>query len=231
MVRNLPDTCLLLALIMLCGIYPASAGTGHESFFEKTILVDVFGLGTFHGTSYGNFASLVRENSYPPGHRLPPELNAQNSPQLSGRPGWGGGIAVTAMASRHLGISADHALFARSEGSRLMTAADYAYARMQTSLAAIVKFPIATLHSSPYVLAGAGAQYGNWPDISIPGGPSRRPLRYTLAGQGFVQLGAGWELWLSGKWGVFCDARWLRSAVQGLPKNQAQLRYGLRMSF
>ena len=219
---------LFLSALIMPALGAAALSQSVQPPFDKKILVDIFGLGSFNRTSTGSFASQVVRNSFPAGYPLPDSVSQVTTPQLSGRPGWGGGVGVTAMVFRNLGLNIDQAFLARSAGNKSPESADFPYIRLQTSGALIAKLPISALSAAPYILAGAGAQYGNWPRITIRGHPSRGNSSYTLAGQGFGQVGAGVEFWLTDAVGIFGDARWLFSAVPGLPRNQAQIRYCVR---
>ncbi len=91
--------------------------------------------------------------------------------------------------------------------------------------------PIPAIRVAPYGIIGGGAQYGNQPRMMIPGRKAGSGNFFNLAGQGFGQLGGGMEFRLMNRAGVFADLRWLYSRVDGLPSNQMQFRYGIRMSF
>jgi hypothetical protein len=125
-------------------------------------------------------------------------------------------------------VGLEQSTFGRNQGSRVATDADYYYLRWQTSGYFLVRYPLEKLKLSPYAFVGGGAQYGIHPTVE-PGTPVGSP--YKMRGLGFGQLGGGLEYRIAQGFGIFSDLRWLFSGVDGLPNNQMQWRYGIRLAF
>lgn len=211
---------------------PAAEKSKSPAPFEyDRVLVDLYGLGSFNRGAAGDFTGKVSRSRVPAGFTPPPGFPPQSGLQFSGRPGWGGGLGVTVLPWRHVGIALDQSALGRLPGSDDATAADFGYLRHQTSAALVLRLPIPSMGLAPYTVAGGGAQYGNSPRIEIPGRPPKSGNTFSLAGQGFLQLGGGLEVRLWPRLGIFSDLRWLHSGVGGLPRDQMQLRYGLRTAF
>lgn len=222
--------CLVFSLGQLRG---SPAPNFSDPFANDRLLVDFFGLGSFAPPSSGDFQLKLYRNSVPAsysmGQGVPPPPSS-SSPQFSGRPGWGGGAAATLMLGRFVGVSVDQSMFGRAPASSGLTT-DFGYIRNQTSGALVVRFPIPQWSVAPYGIIGGGAQYGNVPNERIVSKYSGNETRFTLAGQGFGQLGGGVDLRVFKTTGAFADLRWLYSSVPGLPYSQMQFRYGIRMIF
>jgi hypothetical protein len=184
-------------------------------FRDNELQLDLFGLGDFYKGANGGFV-----NNYVPG--------TGDTRQLSGRPGWGGGLGLNYFFSRFVGLGIEQSLFGRSPGGNINDGADYGYTRWQTAGNLILRYPICQWNLAPYLLVGGGAQYGNVPNITNPALPG---VRYRMAGQGFGHVGGGLEYRVTETIGLFSDARYLFSGVDGLANNQLQWRYGLRFAF
>jgi hypothetical protein len=72
--------------------------------------------------------------------------------------------------------------------------------------------------------------YGNTPNSTVNGSRGRQ-ASYRLSGQGFGHVGGGLEWRLIRNLGVFSDARYLFSGVEGLPDDQLLWRFGVRLAF
>jgi hypothetical protein len=212
--------------------YPAGGKAMPPLTFESDrVLVDLYGLGSFNRGAAGDFTGKVARSRVPVGFTPPPGLLPQSGLQFSGRPGWGGGLGVTVLPWRHVGIAVDQSALGRLPGSDDPASADFGYLRHQTSAALVLRLPISSVGLAPYAVAGGGAQYGNSPRIEVPGRPPKSGNTFSLAGQGFFQVGGGLEVRLWPRLGIFSDLRWFHSGVGGLPRDQMQLRYGLRTAF
>jgi hypothetical protein len=81
-------------------------------------------------------------------------------------------------------------------------------------------------------MVGGGANYGNVPDLQVVPATAATPGRkYRMAGQGFGHVGGGLEYRITQNIGLFSDARYLFSNVDGLANSQLMWRYGLRFAF
>lgn len=187
-------------------------------FRDQELQIDAFGLGDFYkGANNSDFYG-------------------SSGRTFSGRPAWGGGLGVNYIFAKYFGVGIEQSLFGRENGNvsddpgRLdADGGDYAYTRWQTTANFIIRYPICSWNLAPYMLVGGGAQYGNVPTLSDSDGT--QTIRYRMAGQGFGHVGGGLEYRFSENIGVFSDARYLFSGVNGLPNNQLQWRYGLRFAF
>jgi hypothetical protein len=190
-------------------------------FRDNELQLDLFGLGDFYKGANGNFFNSLTGAG-------------GESRQFSGRPGWGGGLGLNYIFARYFGVGIEQSLFGRNSGSYNATtgtgdAFDYGYTRWQTTGNLIFRYPICQWNLAPYLLLGGGAQYGNVPNIQgTVNGVNRR---YRMAGQGFGHVGGGLEYRVTETIGLFSDARYLFSGVDGLANNQLQWRYGLRFAF
>ena len=194
-------------------------------FRDNEVQLDLFGLGDFYKGANGNFL-----NSVAGGYGLG---GFGESRQFSGRPGWGGGLGLNYIFARYFGVGIEQSLFGRNSGGiNAVTGAgdigDYGYTRWQTTGNLIFRYPICQWNLAPYLLVGGGAQYGNVPNQTNLYGTTRR---YRMAGQGFGHVGGGLEYRVTETIGLFSDARYLFSGVDGLANNQLQWRYGLRFAF
>jgi hypothetical protein len=156
---------------------------------------------------------------------------------LSGRPAWGGGLGINYFFARYIGLGVEQSVFGRNSGQRPnqdgtlpnnFDVGDYGFTRWQTAAHLILRYPICQWNLAPYVMIGGGAQYGNVPNVQNVYGTGRR---YRMAGQGFGHVGGGLEYRVTETIGLFSDARYLFSGVNGLPNNQLMWRYGLRFAF
>ena len=187
-------------------------------FRDNEFQIDAFGLGDFYkGANNSNFYG-------------------ESGRTFSGRPAWGGGLGINYIFAKYFGVGLEQSLFGRANGNVSSDPtnlnddpADYAYTRWQTTANFIVRYPICAWNLAPYLLVGGGAQYGNVPTLTIADGTQN--VRYRMAGQGFGHVGGGLEYRFTENIGVFSDARYLFSGVNGLPNNQLQWRYGLRFAF
>ncbi len=147
---------------------------------------------------------------------------------MSGRPAWGGGLGLNYFFSRFVGIGVEQDLYGRNSRGNRAQFNDFGYTRWATIGNLFLRYPICSWNLAPYMMVGGGANYGN-----VGGGyvnsPSSRPNR--LAGQGFGHVGGGLEYRVTENIGLFSDARYLFSGVNGLPNNQLMWRYGLRFAF
>ena len=182
-------------------------------FRDNELQLDLFGLGDFYQGANGNFLGNIAGTG-------------AETRQFSGRPGWGGGLGLNYFFSRFVGLGIEQSVFGRSPGGNVNDYADYGYTRWQTAGNLILRYPICQWNLAPYLLVGGGAQYGNVPNINLGNG-----VRYRMAGQGFGHVGGGLEYRVTETIGVFSDARYLFSGVDGLANNQLQWRYGLRFAF
>jgi hypothetical protein len=196
-------------------------------FRDNELQLDLFGLGDFYKGANGNFAG-----NYPAVTGITGE-----SRQLSGRPGWGGGLGLNYIFAKYFGVGIEQSVFGRNSnptqlGSATYDWGNYGYTRYQTTGNLIFRYPICQWNLAPYLLLGGGAQYGNVPNIDA-GAPYGFPnrARYRMAGQGFGHVGGGLEYRVTENIGVFSDLRYLFSGVDGLANNQMQWRYGLRFAF
>lgn len=71
--------------------------------------------------------------------------------------------------------------------------------------------------------------YGSIPDVMRKVGGYQ--ARYRLSGQGFGRRGGGDEYRTTSAAGVFTDARYLFSGVDGLPDAWVLWRFGVRRAF
>jgi hypothetical protein len=187
-------------------------------FRDQELQIDAFGLGDFYkGANNSDFYG-------------------ESGRTFSGRPAWGGGLGINYIFARYFGVGIEQILFGRANGNVSddpenfdVDGGDYAYTRWQTTANFIIRYPICAWNLAPYMLVGGGAQYGNVPTLTDSDGTNS--IRYRMAGQGFGQVGGGLEYRFAENIGVFSDARYLFSGVNGLPNNQLQWRYGLRFAF
>lgn len=185
-------------------------------FRDNEIQLDLFGLGDFYKGNNGNFI----QNTFNGG------LGGETR-QISGRPAWGGGLGLNYIFAKYFGVGIEQSVFGRNSNPVGNTdIGNYGYTRWQTTGNFILRYPICSWNLAPYLLIGGGAQYGNVPNINLPGG-----ARYRMAGQGFGHVGGGLEYRVTENIGLFSDLRYLFSGVDGLANNQMQWRYGLRFAF
>jgi hypothetical protein len=142
---------------------------------------------------------------------------------------------VNYIFAKYFGVGIEQSVFGRNSNSSDTQDVNYdpfnyGYTRWQTTGNFILRYPICQWNIAPYLLIGGGAQYGNVPTITgtLPDGQT---ARYRMAGQGFGHVGGGLEYRLTQNIGLFSDLRYLFSGVNGLPNNQMQWRYGLRVAF
>jgi hypothetical protein len=227
-------------------------------FRDNELQFDVFGLGTFYKGASGNQNSYVQNstidaiNTTFPGANLA-GVGSFNDRQFSGRPGWGGGLGINYIFARYFGIGIEQSVFGRNSGNAKNAGeglfndpnydvGNYGYTRWQTTANLILRYPICQWNLAPYLLVGGGAMYGNVPNINYgqavndgvvaQGGPNLGVRnRYRMAGQGFGHVGGGLEYRVTENIGLFSDLRYLFSNVSGLPNNQMQWRYGVRLAF
>ena len=107
---------------------------------------------------------------------------------------------------------------------------DFGYVRWATIGNLFLRYPIETWRIAPYAMLGGGAMYGNTPNNTVNAGRGRQ-ANYRLSGQGFGHVGGGLEWRLIRNLGVFSDARYLFSGVEGLPDDQLLWRFGVRLAF
>jgi hypothetical protein len=210
---------------------PVSGKSTENIFLSDVVLVDLFGLGSFNRGAEGDLRNQIAKKSLPAGVTPAMVGIQEKSMQFSGRPGWGGGIGVTGLLTRNLGINVDQSALGRAAGDGDMEKADFGYLRYQTSAGLVLRLPIEKMRLAPYAIIGGGAQYGSYPKKEIVASKSSPSTVFTLAGQGFGQIGGGVEWRVIHRFGVFSDLRWMYSGVGGLPSNQLQFRYGVRMAF
>lgn len=222
----------------ICCVHDISRASGiwrgvifGDVFSSDVILVDLFGLGSFNRGADGDLAYKIAQKQLPPGMDPSSVGVGEQSLQFSGRPAWGGGVGITGLLSRHIGLNIDQSILGRAPASQEMKNADFGYLRHQTSAGLVLRYPINKLRVAPYGIVGGGAQYGSYPRETIYPRGSGGSTMLSLAGQGFGQLGGGVEWRVARKVGIFSDLRWMYSGVSGLPNNQMQFRYGLRIAF
>jgi hypothetical protein len=177
-------------------------------FRDQEFQFDVFGLGYFN--QGGNDFTYY---GFP------------NTPGISGRPAWGGGLGINYFFSRYIGIGLEQDLYGRQSGS---SPVDAGYTRWATIGNLFIRYPICSWNLAPYLMIGGGANYGNTPQLDI--GNGQKVGTYT-SGQGFGHVGGGLEYRFSETIGVFSDARYIYSGVAGLANNNLMWRYGLRFAF
>ena len=146
---------------------------------------------------------------------------------MSGRPAWGGGLGLNYFFNRFVGIGVEQDLYGRNSRGNGAQLNDFGYTRWATIGNLFLRYPICSWNLAPYLMVGGGANYGNVGGGYVPQGG--RPNR--LAGQGFGHVGGGLEYRVTETIGLFSDARYLFSGVNGLPNNQLMWRYGLRFAF
>jgi hypothetical protein len=144
---------------------------------------------------------------------------------LSGRPAWGGGLGVNYFFNRYLGIGLEQDLYGRNSKGNRAQLNDYGYTRWATIGNLFLRYPICSWNLAPYLMVGGGANYGT-SRVSFDGTNINR-----MSGQGFGHVGGGLEYRVTETIGLFSDARYLFSGVNGLPNNQLMWRYGLRFAF
>ncbi len=177
-------------------------------FRDQEFQFDVFGLGYFN--QGGNDFTYYGFN---------------NTPGISGRPAWGGGIGVNYFFSRYIGIGLEQDIYGRQSGS---SPVDAGYTRWATIGNLFLRYPICSWNLAPYLMIGGGANYGNTPQLDI--GNGQKVGTYT-SGQGFGHVGGGLEYRFTENIGIFSDARYIYSGVAGLANNNLMWRYGLRFAF
>jgi hypothetical protein len=186
-------------------------------FRDQEVQVDLFGLGNFHKGANGDYVKdLVG-------------FDAGFNRQMSGRPGWGGGLGVNYFFLRYFGVGIEQSLYGRNSQGPTPTADfwDFGYTRWATIGNLFLRYPIDSIRLAPYLMVGGGANYGSVPNLDLgPGVPN-----YRMAGQGFGHVGGGLEFRLFDNVGIFSDARYLFSSVDGLPYSQLMWRYGIRVAF
>jgi len=222
----------LIILVVSLGASLPTVTSAHENvFLSDIVLVDLFGLGSFNQGASGNLSSQLTKKSLPAW--VPPSSVGiqERSMQFSGRPAWGAGLGLTALLTRHVGINIDQSILGRSSGDADVQNADFGYLRHQTSAGLLFRLPLEKTRLAPYGIVGGGAQYGTVPTKEISVKKSSSSTVFTLTGQGFFQLGGGVEWRVLRNIGAFSDVRWMYSTVSGLPENQMQFRYGVRLAF
>jgi hypothetical protein len=177
-------------------------------FRDNEFQIDAFGLGYFN--QGGNDFTYY---GFP------------NTPGISGRPAWGGGLGINYFFSRYIGIGLEQDLYGRQSGS---SPVDAGYTRWATIGNLFLRYPICSWNLAPYLMIGGGANYGNTPQLDI--GNGQKVGTYT-SGQGFGHVGGGLEYRFTETIGVFSDARYIYSGVAGLANNNLMWRYGLRFAF
>jgi hypothetical protein len=183
-------------------------------FRDNELQLDAFGLGDFYKGANGNFVGNLTGTG-------------AEGRQISGRPAWGGGLGLNYFFARYFGLGIEQSLFGRNSNTVGNTDPfNYGYTRWQTTGNLFFRYPICSWNLAPYLMVGGGAQYGNVPNIQVTPG-----VRYRMAGQGFGHVGGGLEYRVTETIGLFSDARYLFSGVDGLANNQLQWRYGLRFAF
>ena len=185
-------------------------------FRDNELQPDVFGLGDFYKGANGNFLGAGTETR-----------------QFSGRPAWGGGLGLNYFLTRYVGLGFEQSMYGRNIVNTQSTPADrgdFGFFRWASIGNLFLRYPICQWNLAPYMIVGGGANYGLRPnaDVTVPGGARRT---YRMAGQGFGQVGGGLEYRVTESIGVFSDARYLFSGVNGLPGSQLMWRYGLRFAF
>lgn len=184
-------------------------------FRDEEFQFDLYGLGAFYRSAEGNFAGSLAGTG-------------RNSRQFSGRPGWGAGLGASYFFQRFVGIGVEQDLFGRTDGG--FRRGDFGYVRWATIGNLFFRYPIETWRIAPYAMLGGGAMYGNTPNNTVNAGRGRQ-ANYRLSGQGFGHVGGGLEWRLIRNLGVFSDARYLFSGVEGLPDDQLLWRFGVRLAF
>ncbi len=104
------------AMLLLSSLTVRAEGV-EDCFENDRVMIDLFGLGTFHEGAAGNFPAKVYRSWIPDG--FPPSAGGvpEESLQFSGRPGWGGGVGLTGMLTRYLGLTLDQSAFGRAPGN------------------------------------------------------------------------------------------------------------------
>ena len=97
------------------------------------------------------------------------------------------------------------------------------------SIGNFLRYPRDSWRLAPYAMVGGGAMYGSIPDVT--GKVGGYQARYRLSGQGFGHVGGGVEYRITSAAGVFTDARYLFSGVDGLPDARKLCRFGVRGAF
>jgi hypothetical protein len=185
-----------------------------ELFREREWQIDLFGLGDFYKGADGNFSGSVTGEG-------------GESRQFSGRPGWGLGLGVSYFFMRYVGVGFEQDVFGR-DGGRVRDG-DFAYVRWASIGNIFLRYPAESWRLAPYLMVGGGAMYGSIPDMT--GKVSGYRARYRLSGQGFGHVGGGVEYRITPNAGLFTDARYLFSGVDGLPDAQMLWRFGVRLAF
>jgi hypothetical protein len=202
-------------------------------FRDQELQIDLFGLGDFYKgandkVTVGAFSGDTRS--------------------FSGRPAWGGGVGVNYFFMKYVGIGIEQDLYGRESlnsnsgalagrrntipGNISTAAGDYGYTRWATIGNLFLRYPICQWNLAPYIMVGGGANYGNVPDLQVVPATAVTPGRkYRMAGQGFGHVGGGLEYRITQNIGLFSDARYLFSNVDGLANSQLMWRYGLRFAF
>ena len=150
---------------------------------------------------------------------------------ISGRPAWGGGLGLNYFFTRFIGIGIEQDLYGRNSNGNGAQLTDFGYTRWATIGNLFLRYPICSWNLAPYLILGGGANYGNVGGgyVNYPNGSANR-----LAGQGFGHVGGGLEYRVTETIGLFSDARYLYSGVDGLHghgDSQLMWRYGLRFAF
>jgi hypothetical protein len=97
------------------------------------------------------------------------------------------------------------------------------------SIGNFLRYPQDSRRSAPYAMVGGGAMYGSIPDVT--GKVGGYQARYRQSGQGFGHVGGGVEYRIISAAGVFTNACYLFSGVDGLPDAQMLCRFGVRGAF
>lgn len=177
-------------------------------FRDNELQFDLFGLGYFNrGGNDFNYYGF------------------QNTPGISGRPAWGGGLGINYFFSRYIGIGLEQDIYGRQPGENNLS--DAGYTRWATIGNLFIRYPICSWNLAPYIMIGGGANYGNTPRV-VGGGLD---IQSYTAGQGFGHVGGGVEYRFTENIGIFSDARYIYSGVAGLANNNLMWRYGLRFAF
>jgi hypothetical protein len=198
-------------------------------FRDQEFQIDLFGLGQFYKGASGEGLTGVEQRAF------------------SGRPAWGGGVGINYFFMKYVGIGIEQDLYGRESVQKSPTTAaelrkydpgNYGYTRWATIGNLFLRYPICQWNLAPYIMVGGGANYGNVPTLqvtpatpAIGGRPASPGSRYRMAGQGFGHVGGGLEYRVTENIGVFSDARYMFSGVDGLANNQLMWRYGLRFAF
>jgi hypothetical protein len=186
-------------------------------FRDNEFQFDVFGLGDFYKGANGNFAGG----------------EGTSSRQFSGRPSWGGGVGLNYFFARYVGIGLEQSMYGRNIVANQSTPPDranYGFYRWATIGNLYLRYPVCQWNLAPYLMVGGGANYGLRPNATVTVQSGARQ-RYRMAGQGFGHVGGGLEYRITENIGLFSDARYLFSGVDGLPDAQLMWRYGLRLAF